>query len=105
MNILFVCSRNQWRSKTAETLYKGRQEHQVRSAGTAASARIKVSAKHILWADCIFVMEQKHKQRLFEAFPDEMQGKRIVVLDIEDVYTYMDEELIDSLKASVDPFL
>jgi predicted protein tyrosine phosphatase len=63
MNILFVCSRNKWRSPTAETIYKGRQDHKVQSAGTEPSAKIRVSSKHILWADIIFTMEKKHKQR------------------------------------------
>ncbi|NII84084.1 hypothetical protein [Pedobacter sp. SG918] len=43
MNILFVCSRNKWRSATAENIYKNHPDHQVRSAGTAPSARIKIS--------------------------------------------------------------
>ncbi|RYD74309.1 MAG: protein tyrosine phosphatase, partial [Sphingobacteriales bacterium] len=48
MNILFVCSRNKWRSATAETIYKNHPEHQVRSAGTEPSARIKLNAKHVI---------------------------------------------------------
>jgi predicted protein tyrosine phosphatase len=57
MNILFVCSRNQWRSRTAETIFKDHQGHNVRSAGTEKDARVKVSEKLIHWADLIFVME------------------------------------------------
>ncbi|MFD2284903.1 hypothetical protein ACFSOV_02195 [Pedobacter petrophilus] len=51
MNILFVCSRNKWRSATAESIFKNHPIHQVRSAGTEPSARIKLSAKHLTWAD------------------------------------------------------
>ncbi len=58
MNILFVCSRNKWRSATAETIYKSNQEHNVKSAGTEPSAKVRISAKHILWADIIFVMKK-----------------------------------------------
>jgi len=105
MNILFVCSRNNWRSPTAEAIYKGRQDLQVRSAGTEPSARIRVSSKDILWADLIFGMEKKHKQRLLEKFPDETRHKEIIILDIEDAYTYMDEELIEMIKLSVDAYL
>ncbi len=105
MNILFVCSRNKWRSKTAETIYKNRREHNVRSAGTEPSAVVRVSAKNILWADTIFVMEKKHKERLKENFPGEIRDKKVVVLDIEDNYKYMDEELVEIIKASVDPYL
>ena len=105
MNILFVCSRNKWRSRTAETIFKGQQLHEVRSAGTSSDARIKVSEKLITWADLIFVMEKRHKQILQEKFNDALIEKDVVVLDIEDNYQYMDEELIETLRASVGPYL
>ena len=105
MNLLFVCSRNIWRSPTAETIYKNRQDHKVKSAGTEPSAKIRVSSKDILWADIIFTMEKKHKQRLLDNFPDETKNKQLVILDIEDDYKYMDEELVEMIKLSVDLFL
>jgi len=105
MNILFVCSRNKWRSPTAETIYKSRQKHQIKSAGTEPSAKIRVSSKHIVWADIIFAMEKKHKQRLLNNFPNETKNKQFVILDIEDNYKYMDEELVEMIKLSVDPYL
>lgn len=105
MNILFVCSRNIWRSPTAQALYKGRQDHRFRSAGTESSAKVRVSAKNILWADIIFVMEKKHKQRLMDNFLNDIANKKIVILDIEEEYKFMDEELIEIIKRSVDPYL
>ena len=105
MNLLFVCSRNNWRSPTAETIYKNSQDHKVKSAGTETSAKIRVSSKDILWADIIFTMEKKHKQRLLDNFPIETKHKQFVILDIEDDYKYMDEELVEMIKLSVDPYL
>lgn len=105
MNILFICSRNNWRSPTAETIYKSRQDHQFRSAGTEPSAKNRVSSKDILWADIIFTMEKKHKQRLLDKFPIEIKNKQFIILDIEDNYKFMDEELVQMIKISVDPFL
>jgi predicted protein tyrosine phosphatase len=105
MKILFVCSRNKWRSRTAETIFKDQQHHEVRSAGTAADARVKVNEKIIIWADIIFVMEKRHKQLLQQKFNQSLEGKRVVVLDIEDNYEYMGEELIDILRTSVNPYL
>ena len=105
MNILFVCSRNKWRSPTAETIYKNRQDHKFKSAGTEPSAKVKVSSKHILWADIIFTMEKKHKQRLLDNFPNETTNKHLINLDIEDEYEYMDEELVEMIKLSVDQYL
>lgn len=105
MNILFVCSRNRWRSRTAETIFKDHQHHEVRSAGTATDARVKVNEKLVVWADMIFVMENRHKQLLQERFDQSLIGKELIVLDIEDNYRYMDEELIDMLKICVSEYL
>lgn len=105
MNVLFICSRNKWRSATAETIFKDSQNHIVRSAGTEPSAIVKISAKAILWADIIFAMEKRHKERLKEKFPDEIKNKKIVILDIEDNYQYMDAELIETIRKSVEPYL
>ena len=105
MNILFICSRNKWRSRTAETIFKNDQEHKVRSAGTESDARIKVTEKLINWADLIFVMEKKHKEKLRDKFGELIDDKEIVILDIKDDYKYMDAELIDALNISVSPYL
>lgn len=105
MNILFICSRNKWRSRTAETIFKDNRDHLVKSAGTEPGARVRVSAKLIRWADKIFVMEKRHMQRLNENFPGEMQNKNVFILDIADDYSYMDESLIEIIKTSVSPYL
>jgi hypothetical protein len=44
---LFVCSRNQWRSPTAETLFKNYPRYIARSAGTAGNSRVRVAASHL----------------------------------------------------------
>lgn len=105
MNILFVCSRNKWRSRTAETIFKNHPEHAVKSAGTENDARIKMTAKLIHWADLIFVMEKGHRQRLQDKFPGAMEHKTVIILDIEDAYLYMDEELIEILRVSAEPYM
>ena len=105
MNILFVCSRNKWRSRTAEDLFKDNTIHNVRSAGTAAIARVKVSEKLVLWAELIFVMERRHRDQLRENFPFALAGKDVIILDIPDEYQYMDKELIEIIKSSVAPYI
>ncbi|XPV67723.1 MAG: low molecular weight protein tyrosine phosphatase family protein [Halarcobacter sp.] len=104
-NILFICSRNQWRSPTAEKIYSKDDRVNVRSAGTSPSARKIVNAKDIQWAELIFVMEYKHKERLKSDFSRQLQYKKIIVLDIPDEYQYMDEELVKLLKTSVEEYL
>ncbi len=105
MNLLFICSRNQWRSPTAEEIFKNNQEHQAKSAGTEPSARIKITEKLINWADIIFVMEKKHKERIKQRFATVVDEKELIVLDIPDEYQFMDEELVDLIKLSVSPYL
>jgi predicted protein tyrosine phosphatase len=103
--LLFICSRNRWRSPTAEKLFDGRDGMQARSAGTEAGARIKVTAGHIGWADFIFVMEKKHLRRLREKYEAELTGKRVICLNIPDEYQLMQPELIQRLQAAVEPYL
>ncbi|WP_181304137.1 low molecular weight protein tyrosine phosphatase family protein [Rufibacter sp. XAAS-G3-1] len=105
MNILFVCSRNQWRSPTAEKIFQGYSGHNFRSAGTSDSARIKISTKLLAWADLILVMEKNHKQILVSKYGAAARNKEIQVLDIPDDYAYLDAELVAMLEASVTPFL
>lgn len=105
MNILFICSRNQWRSPTAEAVWRRHPGISVRSAGTSPNARKTVGPSDIRWADVIIVMEQKHKSRLVADFTRLLEHKPIHVLEIPDEYRYMDPELVDILKESMGSFL
>ena len=105
LNVLFVCSRNQWRSPTAEQVFRNHPGVSARSAGTSPNARKHVSVEDVRWADLILVMEEKHKSRLAAEFTRLLVGKRIHVLDIPDEYKYMDPELVQQLKESVEPLL
>ena len=103
--LLFICSRNRWRSPTAEQIFDGVDNCSARSAGTEPGARVRVTAGHIGWADLIFVMEKKHLRRLREKFPDELAGKRIICLHIPDDFQFMQAELVELLEATVPPHL
>ncbi|MEM7358942.1 MAG: phosphotyrosine protein phosphatase [Pseudomonadota bacterium] len=103
-NLLFVCSRNQWRSPTAEKVYS-RKGFSTRSAGTSPNAQRTVSARDIQWATHIFVMEKKHKQRINAKFNRLVEYKKIVVLDIPDEYQFMDNELVAIIESSIDHHL
>ena len=104
LNVLFICSRNQWRSPTAETIFRDHPKLNTRSAGTASNARRNLQANDIHWADVIMVMEEEHKLRIKANFKHEIGYKSVHILDIPDNYGYMDNELIELLKTSV-PFL
>ena len=104
-NVLFVCSKNQWRSPTAEAIWRKHPLLSVRSAGTSSNARRKVSVEDIRWADVIFVMEEKHRSRLLAEFTTTVEHKPVHVLDIPDEYKYMDPELVEQLRRSVGALL
>jgi predicted protein tyrosine phosphatase len=105
IKILFLCSRNKWRSLTAENIFHNFNNYDVKSAGTEDNARIKVNIGHIGWADLIFVMEKKHNRRITDKFGSLLENKRVICLDIPDDYTYMDEDLIEILKSRVSEYI
>ncbi|GKX62247.1 phosphotyrosine protein phosphatase [Pragia fontium] len=98
MNVLFICSRNQWRSPTAEQVWRYHPDLSVKSAGTSRNARKPVTPALLQWADAICVMEQKHKNRLVAEYHRLLEHKTIHVLDIADDYQYMDPQLVELLK-------
>ena len=104
-NLLFICSRNQWRSPTAEEIWRKKSGFNARSAGTSPNAKKTVSPADIRWADIIFVMEKKHKNRLVTEFTRMLDYKPIYVLDIPDEYKFMDPELIEEIEARVESYL
>ena len=100
--LLFVCGRNQWRSPTAEAIYRKDPRITVRSAGVSDQSRRRVSAKDLEWADLVLVMERKHKARILEMFREQPNLPRIVSLDIPDDYERMNEELIGLIQAGTE---
>jgi len=104
-NLLFVCSRNKWRSPTAEEIWKKHPNYNARSSGTSPKAKKTISPADIRWADIIFVMEKKHKNRLISEFTRLLEYKPLYVLDIPDEYQYMDDELVAELEIKVNTVL
>ncbi|MES2735322.1 MAG: phosphotyrosine protein phosphatase [Verrucomicrobiota bacterium] len=105
MKLLFLCSRNQWRSPTAEAIYQNDPRVQVRSAGVSSAARIRVTEKLLRWADVVCVMEHTHKKRLHADFPEVAADLNLEVLDIPDDYPYMDSDLVELLRERVEPLI
>lgn len=103
INVLFVCSRNQWRSPTAEKVYRNDDRVNARSRGTTRSAVRTITAADLSWADAVMVMEEKHRRRILADFPDASRFKPIHVLDIPDDYQFMDPTLVNLISAAADP--
>ncbi len=105
MKLLFVCSRNRFRSLTAEKLCQHLPGYEVRSAGTQPDARIALTEGHIGWADVIFVMEKSHINRMRRKYPEALEDKRVITLLIPDDYIFMQPELLDELRCKLAPYI
>ena len=92
--LLFICSRNQLRSPTAEAVFSGR-------AGLDSDAVVLLSPEQVAWADLIFVMEKTHAAKLRRKFRSVLNGQRVIVLGIPDDYGYMDPALVALLGKKV----
>ena len=103
--LLFVCSQNKLRSRTAEAVYSGYPGIEVDSAGLNHDAVVPLSAEQIEWADLILVMEQSHRNKLNKRFREHLAGKRVVVLGISDEYDYMDPALVELIKTRCAQFV
>jgi protein-tyrosine phosphatase len=104
--ILFVCTANVDRSRTAEDLYRDDPRYEVRSAGTAPFATTPVSRELLRWADRVFVMcerEDAHATQLRMRFPE--ISTPIVDLDLVDRWHRGDAELVARLRSKLAPHL
>ncbi len=97
MNVLFICNQNQNRSKTAKEIFKNR--FNTKSAGLYNAKPVDV--KQISWAKIIIVMEESQRREIAKRFPKQYMLKRILSLDIPDVYHYNQPELIEVLNAKI----
>jgi predicted protein tyrosine phosphatase len=100
-HILFVCGRNQWRSPTAERLYRSDPRIVVRSAGVSEKSAHPISSADIIWADLILVMEERYAATIRAHFRHAVLPP-IKSLDIPDEYAFMDAELIELLHSGVE---
>lgn len=109
-NILFVCSANKQRSKTAEDYFS---EHYSNINFQSAGTNIKLCRKEgtnsldermMQDSDLVFVMENKYKTEIRQ-ITGKSYSDKIIVLNIPDVYKYYDKELIDILSSKVEDYL
>ncbi|MCF6221258.1 MAG: low molecular weight protein tyrosine phosphatase family protein [Robiginitomaculum sp.] len=104
-NVLFLCSANRLRSPTAEHVFADWPNIETDSAGLDTSASIVVSPEQLKWADIIFVMENRHRNRLSKKHRKHLNGQRVITLGIPDDYEYMDPILVKLLETKAGPFL
>ena len=105
MNLLFVCSENRLRSPTAEAVFSKYPGIHAIGAGTNADAETPVSGDLIEWADVVFVMEKSHRNKISKKYKELLKDKRLVCLDIPDVYECMQPELIKLLEVKISKYV
>ncbi|MBT5342917.1 phosphotyrosine protein phosphatase [Candidatus Woesearchaeota archaeon] len=88
MNKLFVCNLGKYRSRTAANIFGGKY----------AGVFVNLKKEDLEWADIVYVFEERQRSEIGKQFPTQYLKKRILNLDISDVYGYMDDKLVDVLR-------
>lgn len=101
--LLFVCTGNVDRSRTAEEIFEKIKGVEAKSAGTSIAATIPLTKELIQWADKIFVMEYKHQKVVLKMDPEAWE--KIECLAIPDKYAHGEPELKRLLKERLRPYL
>jgi len=102
MKLLFVCNLGRNRSKTAAELLQ--KKHETKYAGILSESN-PLTEDIIRWADKIFCMTKDQYEYIQREFPDLYFRKDIVILNIDDVYYFEQDELIDILKERLRDYL
>jgi len=105
MKLLFICSFNSIRSRTAEDIYNKYSSDTARSAGIFPNARTRINASMLEWADMIFTMEAVHTDYIRSLFPATIGNCEVINLDISGEYYYNQPELIAEIRKKADPYL
>ena len=98
MKILFICNAAMQRSPTAAEIFSNK--HKTACAGVYSEHR-PITEKLLEWSDIIYVMEDHQRRFIGENFPKQYMQKRIVNLDIPDIFLRGQPELVKLLKEKV----
>lgn len=69
------------------------------SAGLDNDADVACTPELVEWADIVFVMEKKYRNRLAARFRRHLGNARLICLDIPDRYEFMQPDLVRLLQA------
>ena len=97
MKILFLCSHSRSRSLTAEEIFQDR--HETRSLALYPEAEI--TEDQLQWPELIIVMEDEQRKEIAKRFPGVYRRKRIISLEIPDLYQEHQPELVKQLEKAM----
>lgn len=72
-------------------------DYELRSRGIAFTARRRLTRGDVRWADRIFVMDKHQRNRLIREFGHTRIAPKTHVLNIDDRYVFMEDDLIREL--------
>ena len=102
MKVLFLCNQGENRSRTAAEIFS--KKYETKYAGLYSFDKSKLLTDELLnWCDAILVMQKEHIEYLAENKPAYYLEKRVVNLEVPDIYDYNNEELIKILKQKAKP--
>ena len=102
MHVLFVCTEGLRRSPTAVDLFRKSKLYETKFCGTNPLSPSPITQEMLDWADIVFVMsEGEEGQRSFIERHFNTYRKLIYDLDIPDVFSRGDSELIATLRQRV----
>tara|TARA_Y100000310_G_scaffold310646_1_gene356099 strand:- start:921 stop:1193 length:273 start_codon:yes stop_codon:yes gene_type:complete len=74
----------------------------TKSAGLYA--RKPLTKEEVSWADTLIVMEDEQRSEIAKRFPKAYMQKRILSLEIPDIYNYGDPKLAKELKTKLNEY-
>jgi predicted protein tyrosine phosphatase len=98
MNLLFVCSFGRDRSATAAGLYDGQDGIKAKHAGVSRHAYTPLTGEKVRWADTVIVFTRQHEWTVRRLFRDEIEGKPVLCLQIENRYQRGSPDLTRRIK-------
>ncbi|MFH1650025.1 MAG: hypothetical protein ABIA93_05735 [Candidatus Woesearchaeota archaeon] len=94
MRVLFVCNQGKHRSRTAAEIFSNKFD--TKYCGIYENLPSK---EDVAWANVIVTMDNAQRTVLASRFPKEFMQARVLTLDVADVYSYNQLELISELES------
>lgn len=102
MKVLFVCNQGKHRSRTGAEIFTDRYDSKY--AGVYSEEN-PLTKELLEWSDLVIVMEDEQRKIIGERFPKQYLTKKIISLNIPDIYSYMQPELKQLIKIKIKQYL